>query len=206
MLGFDPKDLRHVFLSHGHFDHDGCAVFLREMTGAHIWLSEEEQYGFRKNTSIPERCKLGTWNYEPDRFYADAPFSFGSLQIRVRLTPGHTPGTVSFFVRDHDGEGREYLWAMHGGVGANTMNPAYFAETGLPDALAERFVKDCEEMKEIPVDICVPSHPPHADFLSLVGEDRRDFRAFVDRTRWRGFLAERAEVVKEVMRTGRYPL
>ena len=205
-LGYDPMRLKHVFLSHGHYDHDGCAMHIRKMTGASIWLSEEEQTDFRKNASIPEGCKLGTPDYEPDRFYDDRPILLGPLQIRVKLTPGHTPGTVSFFIRDHDETGKEWLLAMHGGVGANTMNPAYFAESGLPEELAYRFVRDCEEMKELPVDICVPSHPPHMDFLNLVGSDRNDYSPFADRTAWRRFLEERAEVVREVMRTGRYPL
>ena len=42
-LGFDSKDLKHIFLTHAHMDHDGAARALKELTGAKVWLSREDE-------------------------------------------------------------------------------------------------------------------------------------------------------------------
>ena len=41
-LGFDPKDIKKILLSHAHMDHDGGARCLKELTGAKIYLAKED--------------------------------------------------------------------------------------------------------------------------------------------------------------------
>lgn len=201
-LGFDPMNIKHIFLSHGHADHDGAVVHLKNMTNATIWLSKEEQEQFRMNKNISDKDKFPTYGYDPDCYYDWEPIQLGNLVVRPKLTPGHTPGTTSFFVEDQDENGNKLVWAMHGGVGVNTLNDEYLEKTGLPKSLQQRFLDDCEAMKSIHVDICTPSHPAHSDMLQRVAEDRMDYTVFIQPDMWPTFLAERAEMAKEVMKNG----
>ncbi len=65
-------------------------------------------------------------------------------------------------------------------VGVNTMNDAYFAETGLPYSLRDRFIEDCKKLKAFHMDICTPSHPAHSNMLQLVPLDRKDYQPFIN--------------------------
>ena len=38
-LGLNPKDLRHIVVTHAHGDHDGGADYLQREYGARVWLS-----------------------------------------------------------------------------------------------------------------------------------------------------------------------
>lgn len=199
-LGFDPMDIKKILITHAHFDHDGAATPLKEMTGAEIWLAKEEM-PFKKDLKIPKGSDESKFvDYEPDCFYDDdKPIVMGDIRIRTKLTPGHTPGTTSFFVDDKDEEGKPLVWGMHGGVGVNTMNDAYFAETGLPSSLRDRFIEDCKKLKTLHMDICTPSHPAHSNMLQLVPMDRKDYRPFIDSQKWQDFLDERAEAARSMI-------
>ena len=39
-LGFDPKDIKYIVLSHGHYDHAGAVKALVELTGAKTFISK----------------------------------------------------------------------------------------------------------------------------------------------------------------------
>ena len=200
-LGFDPSNIKNVFLSHSHFDHDGAVQQLKALSGATVWLSKEDDEGFRHNDAILESYRLANLGYEPDRYYSwGEDITLGKLTIRPVLTPGHTPGTTSFFIDDIDESGRKLTWAMHGGVGENTMTPDYFRSTGLPESLIETFIEDCEKLKSIHVDICTPSHPGHSDMLSLINEDDRlDYTPFMDEGKWVSFLDQRKAIAIKSM-------
>ena len=121
----------------------------------------------------------------------------GRFDIRTRMTPGHTPGTISFFFEDTDDvTGETFRVGMHGGAGTNQMAPDYLKELGLPEAMAHTFVRDCNEMKELDIDICLPSHLNQINLAANIPEDRTDYRPFVGKEIWKDFLTERAGVVK----------
>ena len=42
-LGFDPKDVKYLFLTHGHIDHFGAAKAMREKLGVKIALGEADR-------------------------------------------------------------------------------------------------------------------------------------------------------------------
>ena len=69
--------------------------------------------------------------FEPDCFYSDEePITLGNVTIHSMLTPGHTIGCTSFFWEvTNPANGERYVVGMHGGVGANTMNDKYYAQS-----------------------------------------------------------------------------
>lgn len=199
-LGFDPKDIKKIFLSHAHMDHDGAARHLKELTGAEIYLAKEDDEWRKRPEADMSASGFKIVPYEVDHFYDDnTPIVMGELTIRTRLSAGHTPGTTSFFVDTKDEDGKTLTWAMHGGVGVNTMNTAYLTKVNLPLSLQESFFAGCEAMKSIHVDICTPSHPAHSDMLERVPEDHMDYRPFVDENRWPAFLDERANALRTIL-------
>lgn len=80
------------------------------------------------------------------------------------------------------------------------MNAEYLNKVHLPLSLQEDFLRGCEEMKKIHVDICTPSHPSHSNVLELLGEDRMNYAPFVNPQKWPDFLDERAESLRSVMK------
>ena len=103
-----------------------------------------------------------------------------------------------------DEKGQDIVWGMHGGVGVNTMNTDYLKKVHLPLSLQDTFLKGCEVMKSIHVDICTPSHPAHSDIISRIPADRSDYSPFVDPGKWAAFLDERSASLKKVLAAGKY--
>lgn len=200
-LGFDPHDIKNIFLSHCHVDHSGGARAIQEYTGASIWLSEIDA----EFNDSPANQSMGgkdhIWPaYKADKFYEDDKIiQAGDLEIRTKLTPGHTPGTTSFFVTMPEDNGNKLVMAMHGGVGVLTMKKDFLEKYNLPMNLPQRFIEDCEKMKSIHVDITVSSHPAHFDLFSRCSENPMDYSAFVNDGDWAEFLKVRAEFAKEIL-------
>jgi metallo-beta-lactamase class B len=117
----------------------------------------------------------------------------GHLKVHTRLSPGHTPGTTSFFIEDKDENGNTLIVAMHGGVGTNTMDDGYFEKNGLDKNLRRQFIDGCEAMKSIHVDISLPSHPAHGDLFQRISTDPMDYRPLVDEGEWARFLEIRKQ-------------
>lgn len=188
-LGFDARKIKNVFLSHCHIDHSGGVNQVRSISGAKVWQSKEDTVFM----DLPANLDLGDMflmaPYEVDCFFDDdTPIQVGNLTVRTKLTPGHTPGTTSFFITDMDEEGNELIVAMHGGVGPNTMTDEYFEKFNVDKGLRKRFIEDCEAMKAIHVDISVPSHPAHGDLMQRISDDPMDYKPLVDQGEWARFL------------------
>ncbi|MPW26120.1 MBL fold metallo-hydrolase [Alkalibaculum sp. M08DMB] len=207
-LGFDPKELKHILLTHCHVDHSGGAKALRELTGAKIWLSKIDA-DFRTTKANLEGIKsmdikiempeFQNHYYEVDELYNDnEPMVFGSVEITSKLSPGHTPGTTSFFIKSADESGKVIVAAIHGGVGPLTMTDKFLKTYDLPMDTRETFIHDCREMKKITVDITLPSHPSHGKLFECITADRMDYTVFIDRDSWGEFLDDRVKIVEEL--------
>ena len=107
-LDLDPKDICAIFHSHGHFDHFGCTLRFKELCGAKTYISRIDNdivngtydLSWSKEAGLPDLEK-----FDCDCLIDDGDcFTFGSTVIRCRLTPGHTNGTLTFFINAEDGE------------------------------------------------------------------------------------------------------
>jgi metallo-beta-lactamase class B len=97
-LGLDPEAIKYVIVTHGHWDHFGGSAWLQRTYGARIGLSAAD---WAMIAALPEGA--------PERHGAELPrrdltlsdghvLKLGDTHVRLYLTPGHTPGTVSAIV------------------------------------------------------------------------------------------------------------
>lgn len=163
-LGYSPADIKIVIHSHGHFDHFGGGQRLRETYGAKIYMSAVDTALTRQ---MPERALMELAPGKEDQIcYPDVMIQdgdvicLGNARISCVLSPGHTPGTMSFFFEATDGE-KTLDVGYFGGVGFLTLYKEYLAQYRLdPDML--QILKDTvQKLRKYPVDIFLGNHPNH---------------------------------------------
>ncbi|MFA6504821.1 MAG: MBL fold metallo-hydrolase [Treponemataceae bacterium] len=140
-LGFDPRKITDIMLTHGHMDHYGTVmelVTMIENAGRKVTL-----YGSRDDTFGLTKDGMGnSWNIkgalpadEMDirkktsiMYEFDTYMDFGNVRILVTPTPGHTPGTGSFVFKVKNPDSAEWVsFGYMGGYGFNglyTPNPS----------------------------------------------------------------------------------
>ena len=95
--------LEAILLTHGHFDHIGAVDELVSLTGASVHISERDAELLtdgKKNASAIFFGKGILCNTVPMTFKNNDILTFGNLSFSVMLTPGHTRGSVCFFLDD----------------------------------------------------------------------------------------------------------
>ena len=204
-LGYRPEQIKKILISHAHFDHCGAAAIMKKLTGAELYMSKED-WEFMK--ACPEETididkDSHPQDFEVDHFYSDEePVTLGNVTIHSMLTPGHTIGCTTFFWEvTNPANGERYVVGMHGGVGANTMNDKYYAQSKyLTPDLRDRFLADAEKVGNMHVDIALPSHPNQIEITDRAGQYTDESQPFLDDTIWKQFIEERVRQVRAVMK------
>jgi metallo-beta-lactamase class B len=142
-LGLDPADIKIVLITHGHGDHTGGAKLLQDKYGSKVimggpdWDQIEQSERFRGPK--PERDISAVDGQE---------VTLADTTIKLYLTPGHTPGTVSMLIPVQD-NGTPHLAALWGGTGMQ-YDPREYSEQ------AARFR---EIAKKAGADVILSTHP-----------------------------------------------
>ncbi|MBB3035129.1 subclass B3 metallo-beta-lactamase [Alteriqipengyuania lutimaris] len=100
-LGLDPRDVRYLLLSHEHFDHVGGHAALAEATGAQVIASPEAAKVLasgKVSSDDPQAAMHPAMTpVKVDRIVSDGEvLRLGDKAITAHLTPGHTPGAMSW--------------------------------------------------------------------------------------------------------------
>lgn len=168
-LGFRFEDIRIVLGSHGHADHMEGDALVKELTGAEVMAIREE-------IPLLEGIRPGGKSHPIDRILEDREqVTLGGTTLTVHLTPGHTPGCMSWALQAEE-DGEIYNVLIIGSVG---MNPGYqlVGNTDRPTIIDE-YMQAYERLRSLPVDVPLGSHPSMygmAEKYARIGGDTNPF-------------------------------
>lgn len=193
-FGFEPSQIKYLLISHGHYDHMGSSVVLREKYGTKLFLGEQDRLYANGTLDLTWAKELGfeyTKPFEPDVLLKDCDeISLGNTIVKCYHTPGHTPGTMSF-VFDSYYKGEKYVCATFGGAGINSMERGFLEKYSLSDECRNDFRNSLKRMAEIKVDIHLGNHPFNnqtKDKIKKWEENPNGSNPFIDSGEWQKFL------------------
>ena len=116
-VGLDPRDIKYLLVSHAHGDHIGGAEMIQARYQPRVVMSGAdwdlvEKYPNRYKTMAPKRDIVATDGMK---------ITLGDTTVTTWLTPGHTPGTLSYTFTVLD-RGRPVHVAYSGGTAFNFVN------------------------------------------------------------------------------------
>lgn len=190
-LGYDPqRDIRLCLLSHAHCDHCSGMAYLQSVAKPLVYMSKLE-----KDWPGHALCYAGLPEeldpvapFTADRFYDGRPITYGGMTVLPVHTPGHTPGTTSFFFEDTAADGTVYRVGLHGGLGQNTLYNDHFADEEQAKNARRIYRDSVRSLLNESVDITVSNHGGNMDLLGRRKNDPMDYSGFVDPSFWRRHL------------------
>ena len=119
-LGLNPADIKTVFVSHGHGDHYGGAKYLQDTYGAKVYMHEDDMPLLAGRPGIPNIDEYYKTHVQTDGSVTLDQVTQGNATFTFMHTPGHTPGSTSFFVPVTDFNGIPHILTCWGGTSAPT--------------------------------------------------------------------------------------
>ncbi len=166
--GYDPADIDLIIHSHGHIDHCGATRRMQELSGAEIAMGAPDVETVEQGTKYTcAEALYGMDNFEA--FSVDRQLRHGDVidcgdtQIQCHLTPGHTPGVITYTL-EVEVDGERMLAGMFGGPGMWTLTDQYREDQGYPEN-REDFGRSLEYLRGLPVQMWLGAHPGQNDTL-----------------------------------------
>ncbi len=198
-VGFDPKNIKYILLSHGHLDHFGGAAKIQALSGARVALSAAD-WDFMATQGAAQAAagrgpKEGDAPPKRDMVLKEGDtVKLGDTQLKVYIMPGHTPGSVTYEFTAYDNK-KPYKALVFGGPG-----PRNGVQGGTEFlASVQRLEKDFTDVQvAVNVHSYLNSYPYPNDSGIL---ERRDMKAkspngpnpFIDNATWRLWLKQAHE-------------
>ena len=191
--GFDPRKIRYILHTHGHFDHCGTTAFLVSLSGAKTFLGrgDAELLKERPELMLAEACPYAYLDvFTPDVIIEDGDMiTLGSTQIRCVATPGHTPGVMTFLIPLEE-NGEKHLAGLFGGAGINTLCRDEITRFGT-ESWRDDFIPSLHKVRGEKVDIVLGNHTAQSrtlEKLARSGIDPDGPDPFIDPEEWVRFL------------------
>lgn len=196
-LGFKPKDIKYIVVSHAHYDHMDSVADLVAMTGAKTFIAKAD---------LPlltgEDYHYPIRPFTPDVLLEDGDIiSLGNTSILCMATPGHTDGTMSFFFDVTDGE-NTYRAGMFGGAGTNTLKKDFLEKYNRSPVCRQEMVDSLQKLKKEKVELFLGNHLPnnHTE-EKLNALEGAAVNPFIENSQaeWEAFLEKRLELVQKII-------
>lgn len=185
-LGFDPKDVKTLLITHEHLDHAGGIAKLKSITGGKFGVREPAKLAMETGLPAPTDPQHGLHPAFPgvkaEQIINNGEvLRIGRQAITVIATPGHSPGGTSYTWKSCDGSAcRQIIYADS----LNAVSADAYRFSDHPDYVATlrgsmariEAIKNC--------DIMISPHPFQSDFFErLAGE-----KPLIDQSRCKQYV------------------
>lgn len=195
-IGFDPKDIKILCLSHGHFDHIGGARYIQEVSGCKTYMPGGDMF------MLTERRDLLLGNvpdFKVDSVYDyESTITLGNTEIHPVHTPGHTLGCTSFLF-ETEFQGKKYTVASHGGLGNNGLSKAELQASGLPLELQNMYMDGLRRLAELKVDVFIPAHNSYYNIFDLAALDDGSHSIYIQPGAWNTVMKQRLKIFEDLV-------
>lgn len=174
-LGFEPRDVKTLLLSHEHFDHVGGFAKLQAATGATVVTNAAAARVLRSGLTDPADPQAGS-RHPPFPAVTGKivvsegtdPIVFGDRTFKPIRTPGHTLGATSWSWQDCEAEDCRTI------VYVDSLNPISADGYRFSDhpELVAKFRQGIAEVANAPCDIVIAPHPAAAALRPRLAGDR----------------------------------
>jgi metallo-beta-lactamase class B len=205
-LGYNPKDIRYILLSHKHCDHVGGARRLRDITGAkvavHEWDAEAVENGIHPEI-LPDGSEWEVPGCPVDmKFTRDEVIKIGGKEIEVLHTPGHSAGNLTF-VWKTGFEGDTYTAAVTGICSAASLHGLLEGQKEFPRGEAPSdFLSTLDRLETMDVELFLSVH----SFSNRTWEKYEAFKngvrphPFVDPHGWKNWIQGMRKDISKLQR------
>ena len=117
-LGFDPKNLAKILLTHCHIDHIGGVPEIKKRFGAKIYIHRLDAPPLENGDPVLTAAKWYQTSFPPTPVDVklnspEETLMIGGQKIICLHTPGHTPGSICIYL-DKDGKRILFGQDLHG--------------------------------------------------------------------------------------------
>jgi metallo-beta-lactamase class B len=157
-VGLDPSRLKILIMSHGHADHFGGGKYLVEKYHMRAYLSEVD-WDLAEKVSREPGYNRGMPPKRDMVVKDGGTIKLGDQTLKVYLTPGHSPGSLTMVIPVKD-KGQPRLLVHFGGV----ENPLMLPETGRSyDAFEKSYARLEPILEAAKVDGYIAAHTNYDD-------------------------------------------
>ena len=159
-LGFNPRDIKLILVTHGHFDHGGGVNAIQRYTGARVAASASTAQALQRGENTPDDPQFAfgkAFNGFPpvkqvDSLADQQLVTIGKTAIVAHMIPGHSPGSTA------------YTWqSCENGKCLNMVYADSLTSVSAPGfkygKRLEAFRQSIEKVGALPCDIVLSPHP-----------------------------------------------
>lgn len=189
--GFRPEDIKYIVHTHAHLDHMGATMPLVNLYHCKTFMGETDANVMKTRPELVMMPQEYVHRmFTPDCLLHDGDvIRLGNVEIECMETPGHTQGTMSFFLNVEE-NGRTYRAGMFGGAGFITLYKEFLLINNLPQELQQTFLQSIRRLKKEHVDIVLGNHPGPNHIMEK--RERQiadpDKNPFIDADDWENYL------------------
>ncbi|MDC8756352.1 subclass B3 metallo-beta-lactamase [Janthinobacterium fluminis] len=194
-LGFKVEDIKLILNTHAHFDHAGGIAELQRLSGAPVVASASAALALatgQVGPDDPQYGELTPFAPVPDMRLAHdgETLSAGAIEVTAHVTPGHTPGGISWTWKSCEGKVCAHI-VFADSVGAFSRKGFKFsANEDYPNVLQD-FQRSFATLAALPCDVLLTGHPDAADVAARLARPREAGKsAFVDPEACRKYVAK----------------
>ncbi|MEQ1499235.1 MAG: subclass B3 metallo-beta-lactamase [Novosphingobium sp.] len=167
-LGFDPRQIKWLLMTHEHFDHVGGMAVIQQATGARLVVSPGAAQAMRTGQAVPEDPQaawLVKYPMKPTRvdrvLRGGGSLMIGGTRFTMHANPTHSPGSASWTWQSCE-QGNCLTIAYADSVNAISSDDYHFTQH--PDRV-DAAREGLRTIEALPCDLLLTPHPGGSDLL-----------------------------------------